>query len=445
MDFIDQCRTLIAIDSSLDVGTKESTLYLKNLCEQSGLFTELIADVHLGQEQLALVASASPIANLSNTKNLMLQSYIDTQNPGPFGSWQMTNMNPFNAQVVDGKLFGLGVAEGKVDFLCKLEAYRRLTKNGWKQETKTGRNFSLVATYGRSSGMAGAMKLIRRKLIRADRALVSARTGLAVANEGMGEAHVELKINFSSEEKEIRHAHNQSESSSSQSRFFKADSESCSLEKALRYLAKLPTGIVILELDGGVNFSSPAANALLEIEIHSNLNEPMAEKLLQFYAVFQSLQNEMRQFSTNKDQRPTLKLGAAKTSDDSIVISGISTIPPTVTHEVYQNWMREIEKVALKINAEFKLQDYKRPYQTPIENPFVEQAQSVIQSLGLPGQLGRQDSINEASLWSRLGIHCISFGAGFRNDKLSLAEQSIPLENLEKAISFYMKMLELNV
>ncbi len=88
-------------------------------------------------------------------KGLLLNTHLDTVSPGILENWTETNGEPFTATVKDGRIFGLGAADVKLDFLCKLYAAERF------REKKLRHPIYLVGTCCEEIGMFGAKYLIK--------------------------------------------------------------------------------------------------------------------------------------------------------------------------------------------------------------------------------------------------------------------------------------------
>src|SRR5207253_1979187 len=128
--------------------------WLAALCQERGLFVE-VQDEVLGDHQQANII-IRPNQERPAVE-FLLQTHLDTPDPGPFGFWTDTGHNPFDAHIIENKIFGLGTADVKLDFLCKLEALSSFSPDSvWRLAPV------LVGTYGEELGMAGALKLIRK-------------------------------------------------------------------------------------------------------------------------------------------------------------------------------------------------------------------------------------------------------------------------------------------
>ncbi len=434
---------MIAFDSSPTQGTRELVAWLGDVARKRGLHVEIQEEVFGGEPQANIIIR--PKADRPSLE-LLMQTHLDTPDPGPFGLWTETDHNPFDATIIDHKMYGLGTADVKLDFLCKLEAL-----SGFSPDTTWRLPPVLVGTYGEELGMVGALKMIRKNKVSAKMALIGEPSDLHVITAGKGIATVEIRIPYSNEERQYRHDHNMRESTSSESRIFNGKAAHSStphlgesaIKKMFEYLLQLPENIVIMEMGGGVNFNTVPANAFLEIDPVSGFSDPMSKKMATLYRTLLEFETQFLAFQDRNfnPSHPTLNVGLIRTFEDHIYLSGSCRIPPIVTNEVYEGWMLGLRKKCESINAEFRVSDYKRPYQTDENSIFVRGCLAELQEMGLPTQTTTQSSSNEASLWSRIGIDCISFGAGVREGNIHTPREHVQIDDLKKSIEFYRRVI----
>ncbi|MGZ3742954.1 MAG: M20 family metallopeptidase [Pseudobdellovibrionaceae bacterium] len=444
MDFIEACRKFISIDSTPAHGNKEIAEHAANICRQRDLHVELQQDFMGDVAQVNLIAR--PQAEKPSWE-FLLQTHLDTVDPGPFPLWTQLECNPFNATIMDGKIYGLGTADVKLDFLCKLEALSSFGPNkSWKLPPV------LVGTYGEEMGMQGALRLIRKNKISAKMALIGEPSDLKLIGAGKGFASVEIRIPFSAEEIEYRQEHNLLESTSTQSKLFigKAAHSSTphlgesAVIKMLQYLQQLPDSVTVMEIDGGVNYNSVPSHALLEIDIVSNSTKPIVTKLMNIYEAIKVLEKEFSNYSDADfyPSEPTLNIGLIRTYSDHVLIAGSCRIPPIIANSVYESWMEQIRKVCMDNGSQFRITDYKKPYRTNETSALVKGCCEELRKMGLPANLTTQASTNEASIFSRTGIECLCFGPGKREGNVHTPSEHVVVEDLYKAVDFYKRVLE---
>jgi len=164
IDLLTTARALIAIDSRSSLSDGAIVDYLIPLCRQAGLHVSVLSETRDGVRQHDLIAGRGRVAAPAGAGGeapagspepaaLVLATHLDTVPPGDEGLWTMTAGRPFELTERDGMLHGLGTADVKLDFLCKLLALERL------KETELRRPVALAGTYGEETGRWGAALL----------------------------------------------------------------------------------------------------------------------------------------------------------------------------------------------------------------------------------------------------------------------------------------------
>lgn len=443
MNFLDQCRHFLGLESTPSSGNLLAAEFVAKLGTSLGLHVDVQRESWEGVEQANVLLR--PQKEIPK-EEFMLQTHLDTVEAGHFGQWTRTEANPFNATIVDDAIYGLGAADVKLDILCKLEAAKNLL------DKKLNRPFVIVGTFGAQSGMAGAIRLIRRKRLNAFSAMVGEPTSMQLANAGMGLAIVEVAIPFSVEEMAYRHDHNQMESSSSQSKIFSGKAAHSSLPdmgdnaifKMLEYLSQLPDGIAILDLDGGVNYNSVPSRAMLEIDVVAGFRDPILPKIISVFAGLRELERKLREFTDEDFQpgHPTMNLGMVRTTAGEVVFTGSCRLPPSVTDLEYQDWMDQLSATVAEAGSTFRIKDYRRGFNSDAKSEMVTIAQSVLQELKLDSSLKKISMATEANVFHRFGIECLVWGPGQSYGNSHAPNERVQIQDLKMAVEVYRRILE---
>ncbi len=445
MEFIEACRKFISIDSSPSHGTKVLAEFAAELCRSRGLQVELQTEFHGDLEQANIIAR--PVMAERPSLEFMMQTHLDTVDPGPFGLWTETGHNPFDAHIIDGKIYGLGAADVKLDYLCKLEAISSFDSDSkWKLPPV------LVGTFGEEMGMMGSLKLIRKNKVSPKMAMIGEPSDLRIINAAKGFAGVEIRIPYSSGEKQYKEEHNLRESTSTQSRIFHGKAAHSSMphlgdsavKKMLEYLLQLPESVVVMEVDGGVNFNTVPSNAFLELDLVSGHFDSMASKISTIYREIRDLEAEFLKFRDEdfSPSHPTLNIGIVRTFEDHVFISGNCRVPPIVTNEIYESWIERLNRVCKSVGAEFRVNDYKRPFRVKADSMLMRGCLDEMSKMGLNMSPITQASTNETSLFARLGIDCLSFGPGQRDGNIHTPREHVLVEDLHKAVQLYKNIIQ---
>lgn len=443
MNFIEACRKIISIESSPTTGSLEVARWLVSYCEAKGLSVELQSEFTGDHEEANVIIR--PRGERPENE-FLLQSHMDTPAPGPFPLWSKTGQNPFDATIEDGRIYGLGAAEVKLDLLAKIEALSEFVNQ---------KDFKLspviVGTFGEETGMNGALKLIRKNKISAKMALIAEPSDLKVVNAGKGFASVEIRIPFSEAELEYRAEHNLRESTSTQSKLFTGKAAHSStphlgdsaIKKMFEHILLLPDSVNIMEVDGGTNFNTVPAHAFLELDIGEPVAESIATKINTIYRAIKQVETEFIRYSDEKFDPPkaTLNIGLVRTFEDHIFIAGNCRIPPSVSQDIYEQWMDRLKRACESVNSVFRIVDYKKPFRTDENSMLMRACRDELRGMGLSDEVRTQSSTNEASIFSRIGMDCVCFGPGRRQDNTHTPHEHVELKDLELAVEFYKRII----
>ena len=444
MSFIDLCRQFIAIDTSPQAGTLEAGKWICSLAREHGFHVDLQEEHFQGQDQ----ANVFIRTNTIKKEEFLLQSHFDTVNPGSHSMWTENLFNPFHGIIKEGKIFGLGACEAKLDLLCKIEALKSFPlTTSWKI------NPVVAGTFGEEIGMQGMLRALRRNKFSAKHALVGEPSGHQLIYAGQGFAKLEVNIPFSIEERQYRLQHNLLESVSTQSKIFKGkathstegNSSDNAIYKSLEYLFQLPEGVVLMEIEGGTNHNTVANNVFLELDLFGGVPDPMVKKLRHLYLLFQEISSDFL-ITVDRDFtpcNPTFNLGLVQSTEDDVQLTIACRFPPVVTEDQYRHWLEKIQKGASQVGGEVRVVDYKRPYKTDLESPFVKDCLQVLIDCGFdkPACISTP-TCTEMSLLERRGIQCLGFGAGMRKESTSFTNQTVLIKDLERSIEFYKAIIK---
>ena len=442
MNFIEACRKVIGLESTPSHGNREVAEFMGTLAEELGFHVSYQSETLNGLEQANLVARASEGIP---AEEFMLQTHLDTVEPGNFGRWTKTQSNPFNATIYGDELYGLGVADTKLDMLCKLFAAKDFLSSDLSLPVV------LVGTFGAQSGMAGAVKLIRRKQVNAKKALVGEPTDLNIVHAGQGLAVVEISIPFSDEEMAYKNEHDLMESSSTQSKMFSGKAAHSSqpqlgenaIVKMLDYLVQLPSGLAVMDLDGGINFNSVPDTAVLEIDLVAGFKDPIVPKIARVLERAKTVEAEFQQHTSEPMEVPTMNIGMIRTFDDQVRVTGSCTMPHSVSEEEYQSWMGRLGESCVEVGGSFRVRDYKPAFHVKKNSDFLTGCLEELK----PMQIGNESpgvisTASEASVFARMGIESLVFGPGLSYGKSHAPNEVVKISDLETATEFYRRCIK---
>ncbi len=182
------CRRLIGCRSVTREGTRAiAELCARELLAPRGIEAQLIESPDEGPHQVNLVATIR--GRDSALSPIVLNTHLDTVPPGEASAWTACAGDPFTAVVTADRIYGLGAADTKLDFIAKVMG---LTAGVPR------RNVILVATFGEEHGLVGARELARSATLpRGVPAFVGEASHLQVITAHKGLMVFELRLDFS--------------------------------------------------------------------------------------------------------------------------------------------------------------------------------------------------------------------------------------------------------
>ncbi len=201
--FLEDIRKLVRSNSVTPNGTEEVANFVQSLLQRRGLKTQLQQVLHsiesFSQRQFHVIGIlGDPLVDKKTRKGLLLANHLDTASPGLPENWTESGGDPFSAVIRDGKVYGLGVADAKLDLLCKLRAIEKF------REKKLRQPVYIVGTCGEEHGMFGAKYLIKSLALNPKYVVVGGPTDLRVVHGHKSMASFKVSIGYQLVERDAR-------------------------------------------------------------------------------------------------------------------------------------------------------------------------------------------------------------------------------------------------
>ena len=185
---LEWCRRLVACRSVTAEGTRRiAQLCASEMLAPAGIAARLIPSTREGAEQVNLVAAIR--GRDSSLKPVVLNTHLDTVPPGTPELWTACGGDPFTARVDGDRIYGLGAADTKLDFVAKVFA---LTAIGTPR-----RDVHLIGSFGEEHGLTGAKEIVEAAILPAGAmAFVGEPSRLEVITAHKGLMVFELRLGF---------------------------------------------------------------------------------------------------------------------------------------------------------------------------------------------------------------------------------------------------------
>ena len=181
-DLLEEAKRLIGIRSVSTEGNREIVEYLAPFCRRAGLEVTLQSPLNgAAGRELNLIAHTVPAGSADLCPDgLLFVTHLDTVPPGDPALWTETGGDPWQATLKGDRLYGLGSADTKLDFLCKLKAIEAVGAKNLRIP------FCLVGSYGEERALAGIRRLRESGLVHPRWALVGEPSELKPVNAHKG-------------------------------------------------------------------------------------------------------------------------------------------------------------------------------------------------------------------------------------------------------------------
>jgi succinyl-diaminopimelate desuccinylase len=449
-DFLSAARDLIAIDSRSTVSNDAVVRFLTPLCRAADLDVQVRRETRDGVDQFNLVATRDG----GGEGALLLTTHLDTVPPGDPSLWTVSGGRPFALTERDGELYGLGSADVKLDFLCKLAALERL-------RTETLRRPVLLAgTYGEEVGRYGAALFVRTIGTPPAMALVGEPTGLqaCLSHKGYVEVHVQARATAPARPVtgpvwRLRFTGVAAHSSQPDRGVSACDL----LLDALPALRRSPAAAVI-EARGGdvINLVAPSADltvaatampAVTAAEAtplaarESRWSPPLANALARVHACTVALRDTL---ATWRDDafRPAystvnnglLRLGADRLgyACDLRLLPGDA---PRAALDAYLDQLRglRIEGAELTVSTRFDAP----AFAARSDSTLVPALKQTLAEHSLPLSDEAKSGTTEATVYAQAGIDTVVFGPGVATGNIHKPDEHVPVAHLRHATDVY--------
>lgn len=413
---------IIRIDSTTFRSNEEIVSFLMPLLQETGLTIREQRVVEDGQVFKNLVAfNRAP----DSDDLLVLHTHLDTVTPGLASDWTKTNEDPFKATRVKDRIYGLGTADVKLDFLCKLQAI--------KTASPISRPIALVGSYGEERGLIGAMRLIETKQVKARYALVGEPSNLELiyAHKGHVVVTVSVPLPKSSDGGKERSWRGRSAHSSTPELGRNA------LLKGLTDIFK--RGFGVMRLEAGID--SNKVPDLCKAWVTDSPNETTRT----LFAFSQLLETTGRDLKKRRDSRfspatSTVSLNRAATSPDGklMLTFDIRTLPDVDQDRLKTRLVAEIERTGARVEA----LTADPPLRGRRESRFLREAADALKQAGVRKvSRATKASSTEAALYNRAGAEAVVFGPGLSVGNVHRPNEHNLISHLDIATRFYAAML----
>jgi acetylornithine deacetylase/succinyl-diaminopimelate desuccinylase-like protein len=429
-DLVAWAERFIATPSESRLGNGAIADVAAELLRELGLAADL-ESVHAGGGAHHAVLCDAGVGGAD--PDLLLVTHLDTVPPGDSSAWTATGGDPFRPVHDGDRLFGLGSADAKVDFVCKAFALAA-------EEGSLTRGVRLIGTFGEEIGMLGARWLVESGLTRGvTRALVGEPSELAIVHAHKGYAVYEARVRL-----EALLQPGALRASSQVVRGAAAHSSAPGLghnavSAALELLEKSGAlGVTALAGGGAVNvvpdrceigFVHDGGRAAEIVETLGSIWS--AKPLLGFLAAWRALEAELE---TRSDSRfspahSVASLGRVVLEDGCAVFTfDVRPIPGDGAAALVAPLARAAELRCMRTNPALA---------TPRDSDLVRALEAAQRAAGLPARIETKATCTEAGILAAAGLEAIVLGPGTSVGNVHKPNEHTRVSQLHQAVTLY--------
>jgi succinyl-diaminopimelate desuccinylase len=360
---------------------------------------------------------------------LLLVTHLDTVPPGDSAAWTATGGDPFRPTRDGDRLFGLGSADAKVDFVCKALALAAEKKS-------LTRGVRLVGTFGEEIGMLGARWLVESGLTRgAARALVGEPSELAIVHAHKGYAVYEARVPL-----EALSEPGAGRVTPHLLRGVAAHSSAPELghnavEAALELLEESGAlGVTALAGGGAVNVVPERCEiGLVAAAGEADVDGPVwsAKPLVRFLSAWRELQDALRERSDSRfsPAHSVASLGRVALADGCAVFGfDVRPIPGDDAASLVAPLARAAELRCVRTNPALA---------TASDSQLVRALTAAQRAVGLAPRVETKATCTEAGIFAAAGLEAVVLGPGTSVGNVHKPNEHTRISQLHQAVALY--------
>jgi acetylornithine deacetylase/succinyl-diaminopimelate desuccinylase-like protein len=383
-----------------------------------------------GVEHCNLIADLGPTAAAAG--GLLLVTHLDTVPPGDPAAWTRTAGDPFRPTVVEDRLYGLGSADAKVDFVCKVAALGEIDRDALRRPLR------LVGTFAEETGLRGARHLVGSGEAAGFRyALVGEPSELVAVHAHKGYAVFEARLRAGAALRSLRAVPrlevHEGVSAHSSTPHLGVNA----IERAVERLARPDVaGVAALEAGGPIVNKVPD-RCELELWCQDADSPPLkavvhpAAPLVEFLCAWRVLLERLAERTDDRFDPPHTvgNLGSVELREGRLVFRfDLRSIPGVDPKAAVEALEPLAEVTCLRTNP---------PLWTEPDSALIRALLDAQAAAGLPRRLATKATSTEAGVFSEAGLETVVIGAGLSVGNVHRPNEHTRVPELELAARLY--------
>jgi succinyl-diaminopimelate desuccinylase len=420
----------VATSSVSDEGNRAIADQAARLLREAGIEPRLETVEMQGDEHRAVLADLGPPGDPREASGLLLVTHLDTVPPGDPAAWTATGGDPLRPTREGDLLYGLGSADAKTDFVCKVAALAEIERGGLRRPVR------IVGTFGEEIGLLGTRWLVDSGLAQGFRyALVGEPSELVAIHAHKGYAVFEARVPLeaTSQPGGGRLDQLRFEGRSAHSSTPKLGTNA--IELALERLA-MPDVQGLVEFTGGCAVNKVPEQSSLTVFLEGGTPAPSAEvyapkPLVAFHKAWRRLMERLTLHRDSEfDPDHTVgSLGRASLGGGQAVFRFDLRTLPGIDPELAVRPLGEVAELeCLRKNPSLG---------TAQDSPLLDAIALAQESLGLERRIGTKSTCTEAGLLAEAGLEAVVLGAGSSVGNIHRPNEHMRISELTLAREIY--------
>jgi acetylornithine deacetylase/succinyl-diaminopimelate desuccinylase-like protein len=428
LDLLSWAKRFVATPSVTQDGNRAIAQLAAELLGEIGVETRRQTVELDGVEHCNLIADLGPSPPAGG---LLLVTHLDTVPPGDPAAWTRTGGDPFQPTVVDDRLYGLGSADAKVDFVCKVAALGEIDRSALRRPLR------LVGTFAEETGLRGARHLVSSGEAAGFRyALVGEPSELVAVHAHKGYAVFEARLPVGPARSGLRAVRRREVHEGVSAHSSTPYLGSNAIERALERLARSgAAGVAALEGGGPVNKVPDRCE--LELCCPDADAEPLdapvypAAPLVEFLGAWRALLERLAEPTDDRFDPPHTvgNLGSAALREGRPVLRfDLRSIPGVDAKAAVEALEPVAEITCLRTNP---------PLWTEPDSALIRALLDAQEGAGLPRRFATKATSTEAGVFSEAGLDTVVIGAGLSVGNVHRPNEHTRIPELERAARLY--------
>ncbi len=461
-DLAGEAKRLIRFNTVTWESNAECAVYVGSLFRKLGL------EVSYQESRTGETLFMNVIGWIGKGKDpLLLTTHLDTVAPGDPRLWTKAGGDPWRLTVRGDRWTGLGVADTKLDLLCKLLAVSRLKRSEMK------RPVLLAGTFGEESGLRGAARFCQGDLARPKMALVGEPSDLALVTRHKGLAVVEITFRTRglfrpNSEQWVYEVTFQGQASHSSTPHLGVNAIGLSV-RFLQELQKKFGKVAVLSWEGGEGHNMIPASARIrfclpdrpKVVFRTSPQQKIRvervpagwygtlpwEEVVWSLQTIEPLMAPLQKIQDRAFDPPHLTWNATQLKEGKegwALTFDLRSLPGQSIQKVVKGLEGKLWKRLGHPGPtwQFRLERDNPALETDGKESLIRQARAALRAAKIPVRLAAKAGCSEAGLYSRVGIPSVVIGPGRAAGNIHRPNESISAKQLKAAIRFYQEFLE---